>query len=588
MSMKENRDNKNNLNVLGLKIIKHDTGAALISDEKIIAIGEERLNRVKHSPNIFPKLSIDYCLDYFGLNSKDIDLIVIDQLDHSSRFPIKDIFLSNVGDKFKNAEIHVINHHDAHAASTFFASSFDESAILIYDGAGEKFKTHHGVYVTEADTLFYGKGNAFYQIQKTSHLREGKIFPYTFSIGKLYDFLSSSYLGFGPYNEGKMMGLAPYGDDSILKEIPEQNWYKEVGGHIVCNSRIEFPHKSKIRNLLRKIKNILKYITKDVRVKGDIFKKINLPKPRKDSSYTLPDKYYSSVAYAAQKILEKVACILGAKLKNITQSDNLCVAGGVGLNIDANKNFLDKVGFKDIFIQPGSSDSGIPLGCALYGYHMIKKQSRFFDMKSASLGREYSEDEIIKSLEKETDRIIFKKSDDVAKDTAKLISDGNIIGWFQGGSEYGPRALGNRSILCDARKKDMKDILNERVKHREGWRPFATSILRKNLSEYFKFDGNSSFMLIAAKVKDDKKDKIPSVVHVDDTSRIQTVERENNEAYYNLISEFNKLTGVPLILNTSFNLGGDPIVETPTDALNTFLKTEIDYLILGNYIIEKK
>jgi|TARA_Y100000310_G_C20693641_1_gene824000 carbamoyltransferase len=583
---------KNKLNILGLKIVKHDTGAALISNGEVVAIGEERLNRVKHSPSIFPELSIDYCLNALNIKPKEVNLIVIDQVDHSSRFPMKDIFLEKTGDKFKNAEIHVINHHDAHAASAFFVSPFDESAILIYDGAGEKFKTHHGIYVTEADTLYYGKENTFYQIQKTAHLREGKVFPYTFSIGKLYDFLSSFYLGFGPYNEGKMMGLAPYGDDSVLKQIPEENWYKEVEGHVICNSRIEIPHKSKTRETLRQIKKVFKKQLfgqdKNASFESDIFSPIKLPKPKREKKDILPDKYYSSVAYAAQKILEKVACRLGTKLKNITRSENLCVSGGVGLNIDANKNFLDKVGFKNIFIQPGSSDSGIPLGCALYGYHMIKKQLRFFNMKSASLGREYSEDEIIQSLKKEINRIIFNKSDNVSKDTAKLIADNNIIGWFQGGSEYGPRALGNRSILCDARNKDMKNILNEKVKHREGWRPFATSILRENLSEYFEFEEESPFMLIAAEVKGDKKDKIPSVIHVDDTSRIQTVTSKNNKMYHKLISSFYDLTGVPLILNTSFNLGGDPIVETPKDALDTFLKTKMDFLIIGDYIIKKK
>jgi carbamoyltransferase len=315
---------------------------------------------------------------------------------------------------------------------------------------------------------------------------------------------------------------------------------------------------------------------------------IRLPRPARTKEDKLPDRYYSSVAYAVQKILEMVACRLGAKLRSITGSENLCVAGGVGLNIDANSKFITDVGFKRIFIQPGASDAGIPLGAALWGCHMILGMPRFYEMKSASLGRSYGGREIEDAIEAEKDRIEVRKSKDVAKETARFLADGKIVGWFYGGSEYGPRALGNRSILCDARGPSMKDTVNNRVKHREPWRPFAASVLKEDAPEWFNLPDDSPFMLLVADVRADKRPLIPAVVHVDGTCRIQTVTKTENGRYYDLLSEFRKLTGTPLILDTSFNLSGEPIVETPADALTSFLATDMDYLVLEEYIITKK
>lgn len=601
------------MNVLGLKITGHDTGAALISQGRVIAIAEERLNRVKHSFNMFPELAIDYCLNALNVEPKEVNLIVIDQVGTRTRIRIKEMFLEKVGDRFPRASIEVINHHDAHAASAFFCSPFEEAAILVYDGSGEKFETHLGVFATETETLYRGSGNQFHQIQKTMHLREGKVFPYTFGVGKLYSLLSNVYLRFGAYNEGKMMGLAPYGDDSLLKKFREEMWFKEKDGHIVCNSRIAFPGGSKIKllisskspqeilkRIIRKIKFLLKPLAKnlikfaysdfaeEIFVEPKIFPKIYLPKPPRPKDCELPDDYYTNVAYAGQQILEKVATLWGKKLKGITKSENLCVAGGVGLNIDANKRFLDTVGFKHVFIQPAASDTGIALGSALYGLHVILNQPRFSIMKNASLGKKYSGAEIKSAIEERKSEIVVKTFNNIAEETAKLISQGKIIGWFYGGSEYGPRALGHRSILADPRVKDMKDILNNKVKHREPWRPFAASILRESMSKYFELEEESPFMLLAAKVKEEKQKLIPSVVHVDGTSRIQSVTKEENGHYYDLIAAFNKITGVPLILNTSFNLAGEPIVETPKDALNCFLSTQMDFLVLENYLISKK
>jgi len=592
------------MTVLGLKIVSHDTGAALIHDGKIVAISEERLNRIKHSFNLFPHLSIDYCLNALNIAPEAVDLIVIDQVGLRSKVRMRELFLKEVGEKFGHAEIHVINHHDAHAASAFFCSPFDDAAVLVYDGAGEKFETHHGVFAVETETLYRGVGNTLHQIQKTTHVREGKVFPFTFGIGKLYNFLSATYLGFGSYNEGKMMGLAPYGDDTLLKQFPPERWFVEKEGHIVCNSNIRYPRLRSVvegitlvnflPRLVRKVSHIALYPYRvlQARVRREnavkIFDPIVLPKPARTKDVELPDPYYSSVAFAGQKVLEQVAIRWGMKLKAITGAANLCIAGGVGLNIDANKSFIDTVGFSNIFIQPGASDAGVPLGCALYGYHVIAGKARFYHMQSASLGRTYTDTEIQAALEEVEDRVTVRKSGSVAKDTAKLLADKKIVGWFYGGSEYGPRALGHRSIICDPRGPEMSKILNSRVKHRELWRPFATSILSNQVETYFDLAFDSPFMLLAAKAKPGVKEQVPAVIHVDNTSRIQSVTKEANGRYFDLIEAFYEETGVPLILNTSFNLGGDPIVETPQDALATFLKTDFDYLVLEDYIIGKR
>lgn len=411
------------------------------------------------------------------------------------------------------------------------------------------------------------------------------------------------------------MGLAPYGTDVFLKEFPFERWCHEDGGHIVCNAQITYPERS-IGARLRKFSSphaTLQALGVRVRVRSrvllrsiskrlgapfygslhqapDLFDQIRLPRPARTKENALPDEYYSSVAFAIQKILEEVAVRWGMRLKELTGLSNLCVAGGVGLNIDANRNFLDRVGFKSLFVQPAASDAGIPLGCALWGWHMILGNPRFFVMKSAALGRNYSEKDILEALKEYEGEVTYRRTERVAHDAAALIADGKIIGWHQGGSEYGPRALGQRSMLCDARGKDMKDVMNNRVKHRESWRPFAASILREKLSEWFELETESpatAFMLLAAPVREEKRASVPSVVHVDGTCRMQTLTKEANDVYYDLVKEFEKQTGVPLILNTSFNLGGEPIVETPKDSLRCFLSTDMDYLVIGDYIVSR-
>lgn len=585
------------MNVLGLKITSHDTGAALISGEKIVALAEERLCRIKHSPEIFPKLSIEYCLKELHLSPLDIDLVVIDQVDLPDAVPMKKIFEKNTNGAFKKAAVHVINHHDAHAATAFFASPFNESAVLVCDGAGEKFRNHLGVVAAETESLYRGVNNSLHLIHKTTHIRQGKKFLYTFGIGKLYTHISQYYLGMGRYNEGKMMGLAPYGAPTLLEKHPRAEWATEENGEVICNARIFFPEKTVVKKLNRQLRRTVRALlekTKEVIFGSSfaspkLFPEIMLEKPSRKSTDPLPDDYYTNVAATVQKVLEWATVTWAKKLKNITQSENLCVAGGVGLNIDANKKYVDEARFKNLFVQPAASDTGIPLGCALWGYHMILNKPRFWEMKQASLGRTYSAEETAQAIEKYKDKIIATDLGEAApKKVASLIAEGNIIGWVSGGAEYGPRALGHRSIICDARIKDMKDILNNRVKHRESWRPFAASVLKEYMTDYFELEIDSPFMLLAAQVKKEKQKEIPSVVHVDGTCRVQSVTPLSNKPYYELIKAFYELTGTPLVLNTSFNLGGEPIVETPEDAIDSFLRTNIDYLVIGQHLIKKR
>ncbi|HBF67019.1 MAG TPA: hypothetical protein DDW36_01180 [Candidatus Magasanikbacteria bacterium] len=600
------------MNILGAKLTHHDTGAALMSNGRVVAIAEERLNHVKHSNNMFPHLAIQYCLDALGIKPEDVDLIVLDQVKLAENVKMKEKFLKwKKAHLFTKARIEVINHHDAHAASAFFCSPFREAAVLIYDGSGETKINQFGLPAVETEGFYYGIDNRLIWINRTTHAQINGKFPYTFGLGRLYAMFSTRYLNFGGYNEGKMMGLASYGDKSLFEKYPREMWYKEHMGYILCNAKIRYSTRNigtvgkvkknlnniipvvqfKIRQFVRKMADkflLFAYSGSKKRffAEPDLFPEIKLEVPARVDE-KLPDSYYASVAHALQTILEEVAVKLGNQLKAIARSDNLCIAGGVGLNIDANRNFLDKVGFKHLFVQPGASDTGIPLGCVLHGLHVILGAPRQWEMKTGALGRVYSEDEILLALKKFEGKVTVRKSGNVCKETAQFMADGKIIGWFHGGAEYGPRALGNRSIICNGGVKDMKDVLNNKVKHRESWRPFAASVLEERMSEWFDIEHPSPFMLLAAKVCEDKKDKIPSLVHVDGTCRLQSVTKESNARYYELINEFYKLTGIPLLLNTSFNLGGDPIVEKPYDALDTFVRTQMDYLVLEDYIVEK-
>jgi carbamoyltransferase len=565
--------------ILGINL-SHDRSACLLKDGKILfAIAEERLDGVKKSTLYFPvrkkgqnarippMRSISYCLNAADIGLDDVDLIVADN-------PVEPVnieslkFLLPIKDKSKIKSLPHPSHHLAHAYSSYFCSPFSESAILVADVFGSY--TSNG---TEAESGFYAEGTIIEPILKTYQklfsAKKPQVEAY-YSLTYIYNFISLA-LGFsmGKYNPsmgevvteaGKTMGLAPYGK-------PVRDWpdIVEIINNKIGTSRFV---QLALDNKIAKIR------------KGLL---VPIVKPKHDKL----NQFHKNLAHKAQEELEKGMIYLGNRLFEMTGSENLCIAGGGGLNSITNKKILDHSPFKHIFIQPAATDDGIAIGCALYGWHTLADGKNRFPLKNVYLGRKYPQEEIRASLRRHK---ILKRAltrNELICRTAQYIAAGKIVGWFQGGSEFGPRALGHRSILADPRRPEMKDLVTKKVKHRESFRPYAPSILLECTAEFFDLSCPSPFMLLVSKVKEDKGREIPAVIHVDGTARVQTVTRADNELYYELIKEFYQLTSVPVILNTSFNIRGMPIVETPDDAIELFFSTGMDVLVLGNYLFHK-
>lgn len=524
----------------------HDTGAAILIENKgeikIVSVSQERLDRIKDS-RASPKDAIEYCMNEFGIKSMDeIDLVVSDYIEVPiwNRDSITtDGYHPLIGKTSENHKVEsmdipvekiaIVNHHQAHAASAFYASPFEESAVLVVDGRGSDKETQ-SIYVAS-------RKNGVRLLEKSDNL----------GLGILYATITAK-IGFGILNEGKTMGLSPYGDDES-KDIIDWNKRRFDGVHTdytnICGGWYE------------------------------LFQDIP----------PISDKIQARLAYEVQKELEKGMVHLANHVKEITGSDYLCIAGGVGLNSVSNYKILQENIFKDIFIQPACSDTGIPLGCALHGYYQIFKGQLPYNFKNAYLGRNYSQDEIEKAINNLSGYHIIHEN--VLEKTVDLLIKNKVVGWFQGKSEIGPRALGSRSILMNPTIAQNKDILNAQVKHREAFRPFAPMVLEDKLSDYFVLDRPSPYMLIIAEVKENMLNKIPAVTHVDGTARVQTVSRDFNDKIYSLINMFSDRTGVPVLLNTSFNVAGEPIVETPVDAIKCFMGTGIDALCIGETLLIK-
>jgi len=562
------------MHILGINM-SHDRSACLLKDGKIlVAIAEERLDGDKKSygymmntgERIPPLRSITYCLDSQNLSIDDLDLIVIDKaFDSVNLERVRKII--PIRDKTKIRALPYPSHHLAHAYSTYFCSPFNESAILVADVFGsEVFRGNEG------ETGFYAKGNGIKQLFKTYQILEPvpedkRYYCLTY----MYHFITQA-LGFilpcrnlsaeeRPDEAGKTMALSAYG-----KRVSK--WpaiVEEEKGSIKTNKFTQWVLASKIG------KNEF----------GGLVPKIKHPSEKSG-------QFHANLAYKAQEELEKGLIHFANKLYSITKSDNLCIAGGAGLNCVANRKILDNTPFKNIFIQPAATDDGNAIGAAMYGWHKIANERKRFFLTSAYLGRPYGGKEICACLAKRgiLNRPLKRKS--LIEKAARFISRGKIVGWFQAGSEFGPRALGHRSILADPRRSNTKQFLNKRVKHREDFQPYAPSVLAEFANRYFDISCPSPFMLLVAKVNEQKLSDIPAVVHVDGTARVQTVTKAGNGIFYDLIKEFNCITGVPVILNTSFNTRGKPIVETPEDALRVFLSTGMDVLVLGNYLLEKE
>ncbi len=528
------------MKVLGLhKDPWHNTGASIISEENGVVyfsnLAEERVDRKKDSRR-FPLLSTLACMKESGIeNFSDFDAVVLDYIIDKDDYRNDSNKISASQYNFLNdidpSKIHIVNHHLSHAYNVFYSSKFERSAILIVDGRGSD---------RETQSLFIAdKENGIQLIESTDCI----------GIGLLYAAVTIK-IGFTILQEGKTMGLAPYGEKFKKKFLNFPRNYKGVstdyGSICIENSydmTIEHP-----------------------------------------PIITFEDK--ARVAFEIQEECESAMLHLAQYAKDKTGLDNLCISGGVALNSVANYKVLQSGIFKDVFINPAASDTGISLGNALYGYHNILKQPKKYTEISPYLGPTYSDDEIKKAINKYNG---FKVVDvNAFEEAAKLIATNKILGFVHGRSEMGPRALGNRSIIMSPLLAENKDILNSRVKFREEFRPFAPSILNEFASEYYVIDRESPYMLFVPLVREDKRDIIKAVTHVDGTGRLQTVTKEFNGKYYDLIKSFYKATGVPVLLNTSFNVAGEPIVESPDDAIKCFLKTDIDALLIEDYLLIKE
>ncbi|MDM8553186.1 carbamoyltransferase C-terminal domain-containing protein [Desulfococcaceae bacterium HSG7] len=557
--------------ILGLNYIGHDASASLLKGGQIIASAmEERFTREKHCRD-FPINALTYCLHEADITIDDVKVITyyMDPVEfykqrvihHLGRFyprsvPIFDDML-NRALKVKNVEkeirtklnffkeIYFTDHHLAHLSSAFFLSPFKESAAISVDGLGEISS------MVIADIENY-KINILKRID------------YPHSLGMLYNAITH-YLGFNAvYDAGKVMGLTGYGDASVfIEEFKKIVRLKGDGGFDLDLSYFEFPFQ------------------RDVWI-SEKFIQIFGPKRK---PYSLIQKRHYDIAAALQCILEETLFHIARYAKHATGKDYLCLSGGVALNSVANGKLLQENYFKDIFIPPPTGDDGTSIGGPLYYNYCILNNRKRYLLESAFLGPGYSDDEIILALQRFN--LKYYKSDDVCKETAKMIMNNKIVGWFQGRMEVGPRALGNRSILANPALSDIKDILNSKVKFREPFRPFAPSILEEYVKEWFVYDHPAPYMLFVFDIKKEKQRFIPGVKHVDGSGRLQTVDKKRNPKYYQLITEFNRITGIPMIINTSFNIKGEPIVNTPKDAIRCFLGNGLDFLIMNNFVIKK-
>lgn len=564
--------------ILGISCFYHDSAAAIIKDGQVIAAAqEERFTRIKHDNN-FPYKSIEFCLNNLRIAINEIDYITFyekpilkfDRIltQHIQYFPksIKVFFKTipnwiNEKLQIKNilkdkchyhGKILFIPHHLSHAAASYLSSPFLEAAILTLDGVGEWATTTYG----------FAKG---------INIKLEKQINFPHSLGLFYSALTT-YLGFSANNdEYKVMGLSGYGNP--------KTYYSEIKQLIKINSDGSFQLNTKY----------FSYEYKEKMFNQKLCQLLNGPPRQPDSKMT---SRYEDIAAATQLVFEETLFSLLNHLYKKYPISNIILSGGSALNSLANGKILKNTPFKNLFIIPDPGDGGASLGAALYAYHCLLKNPKTMIPTSPYLGPEFDQSQIAKTIKE------FKLKATLINDQSRLFDivsnlliDQKVIGWFQGRMEWGPRALGNRSILASATKKEMMDIINSKVKHREMFRPFAPVILREKTKEYFFTDENipisTDYMLLVYPFKSKVKSKVPAVVHIDGTGRLQTIDKKTNPKYYNLINAYYQKSGVPLIINTSFNVKGEPIVCSPRDALKCFLSTEIDYLVIGNYLIKK-
>ena len=595
------------MNILGISCYYHDAAAALLQDGILVAAAEEeRFTRVKHDFG-FPSQSIEFCLREAGITAADLDYVVFYEkpLQKFERilqttlqtFPqswgvFRESMITWFNDKLwikgeiltklniPDEKLLFVEHHLSHAASAFFCSPYDESAILTIDGVGEWTTATIGKATADWD----GRGKNAIEL-----FGEVK-FPH--SLGLLYSAFTA-FLGF-QVNEGeyKVMGMAPYGQPTRVDDV-----YKlfEVGvdGSFRLNMEYFSFHHSTSKTFNR---NFIKLFGEPRVHESDFYTPTTHPKkdhPQWDEATANLNQHYANIAASIQNVTEETVLKMATYAYQRTGLKKLCMAGGVALNSVANGRILRETPIEDLYIQPAAGDSGGALGAALYVYHVLLGKPRKFVMEHAYWGQAYSAQETKSAIEA-TGRS-YQLVEDPDRRAAMMVDDmlaGKVIGLFQGRFEWGPRALGNRSILADPRRAEMKSIVNARIKFREPFRPFAPVILEERVNEYYDGFKDSAqnyplrYMLMVCRTKNGSGEKIQAVTH-EGTGRVQTVRPETNQVYYKAIKQFDQATGVPVLLNTSFNLRGEPIVTTPSNALNTFGNSDIDTLYVNDFVVRK-
>ncbi len=573
--------------ILGLNAYHADSSAAILVDGKLIAATEEeRFRRIKHWAG-FPSQAIEFCLNEAGISLGEVDYITIGRdpkakLGKKVKFLLSDPFagLKTIRERLGNrkkiaslerefathfgadaasikSKIKNIEHHRSHMASAFFPSPFEEAAILSIDGAGDFTTTMIGI----------GRGNQMEVLDSID-------FPV--SCGTFYTAFTQ-WLGFPHYgDEYKVMGMAPYGVPKYVDKVKQVLVFKENG---------LFDWDARYFKSAREV--VVTYGENHVPVVGNLFcdhfEKV-FGKPRgKDEELTQGHK---DIAASVQRVTEELLVHILSHLQKRTGLKAVCIAGGVAQNSVANGKFIGSTGFEKLYIPSAGHDAGLSMGSALYQYHQMLNRPRTEPVFSAYTGSKFTNEEIEALLtQKGIQYNRFSDSELYDRVVAKLIEPG-VVGWFSGRAEFGPRALGARSIIADPRNAKAKDILNSKIKRRESFRPFAPSILKEYVSEYFEKDEDVPFMERVFPIKREKQEVVPAVTHVDGTGRLQTVSREVSPRYYDLIDTFRKRTGVPILLNTSFN-ENEPIVNTPAEALDCFLRTQMDMLVLENCVVER-
>jgi carbamoyltransferase len=565
------------MNIIGISVFDHDSAACLVQDGKIVAAtSEERFTRKKHDSG-FPKNSIRYCLKEAGIKASDLDIVVFSEKMFSTPSRIVSTYLANApmgAVLFSEAilfwlwqymqikylivkelnfpeKILFTTHHQAHAASAFFASPFKDAAFLTIDGVGEWASASYGI----------GVGNDIKTIRELN---------YPNSLGFLYSAFTY-YCGFAANSdEYKIMGLAPYGKPKYKKIILDYLIDLKDDGSFQIDMAY-FNH-----FVGRKMTN-------------QRFAELFSGRPRLPHEKLTP--YYMDIACSIQEVTQEIMVKMANYVYRETGKENLCLAGGVALNCVGNGKILRSGLFKNIWVQPAADDSGGALGAALAAWYQYLGNERAADnindaMRGAYLGPSFSAVEIEAFLNSQNAPFLFLTDEEIPEKIARLINDKKIVGWFQGRMEFGPRALGARSILADARDPNMQKTMNLKIKFRESFRPFAPSVLAEKAKDWFEMDKSSPYMLFTYEVKGSAC-KIPAVTHVDNSARVQTVDGTYNPLFYALLKKFNALFNCAIIINTSFNVCGEPIVCTPQDAYKCFMSTNIDYLLLGNYLLDK-